>query len=395
LSQQVQAAFLVLSDLHFGAGLREGAEVPPLDTRNSLLERALRLLNLDVRRTIERFIEEKCVAHDIQAVKELPRYLKQLLQKMRSEGYESKEFDAYVLLGDLATWPSPGSYAFLRSYLTERRISAGDREYQVKWAGLGIHADQLRQRLVVIPGNHDKLLLTGLDLYHRHFLEPLGLPPQPEAAGCYLLSRAVESREFLFILIDGSRYAAREMQVDASVRRHLACGEVTGVLHNEIFRRLDRLQRGESVDGAQIQDFARATKILVVHYAVDLSLFPGLKTESLILPHECEALARLVSDLRTKVQLSLVLHGHLHIPKIYSAGVPVIAASTTTQKGGYNGFFVLKFLNTGEMRAEHHRWFGTGYLPDPDASLTRTIALDKSAAVDMPIAQAAAHPHGA
>jgi hypothetical protein len=54
------------------------------------------------------------------------------------------------------------------------------------------------------------------------------------------------------------------MYIDASVREHLACGEITGLLHNEVFRGLARLQSGDSVDEAQLQDFARATKILVV-----------------------------------------------------------------------------------------------------------------------------------
>jgi len=380
LSQELQVVFVVLADLHFGAGLREEAEVPPLNTPNSIIERALRLFNIDVGSAVERFVEHRCVAHDIETVRALPRYLKQVLRQLRADGYKGNEFDFYVLLGDLATWPNESSFDFVRSYLTERRIVAGDRDLRVSCAGLGIPRDRLGQKLIVVPGNHDKLLRTSLDFYHQQFLEPLGLARQPQTLGCHLVSRSVGSREFLFILVDPSRYAAKDMNIDVSARDHLAGGEVTATLRNEILRRLAKVKSGEPVDDAQLRDYMAATKILVVHYAVDLSRFPGLKVESLILPHECEDLGRLVGDLGARAELNLVLHGHLHMPKIYNhMGVPVVAASTVTQKRGDNGFFLLKFFSTGEIRAEHHRWFGTGFLPDPSPTLNRTIVVPQAA----------------
>jgi hypothetical protein len=80
--------------------------------------------------------------------------------------------------------------------------------------------------------------------------------------------------------------------------------------------------------------------------------------------------------MREKYQLSLALHGHLHRPLLYNFNdVQVISATTATRvdKSGKTGFFLIKVLDTGTIRAEHHVWTGVDYTPDPDQNLSRDV----------------------
>ena len=135
-----------------------------------------------------------------------------------------------------------------------------------------------------------------------------------------------------------------------------------------------RLEKGAEVDGIRLKHYKEAYKILVVHYAVDTPRVAGnnQRLRELGMPHECIALDGLVDELRS--HLNLVLHGHLHVPKIYvHRGVPVVSATTTTQKNGNQGFFVLTFSEAGDVRVAHHKWLQTGFLPDPNPELNQLI----------------------
>src|SRR4051812_6657351 len=119
-------AFVLLADLHFGAGPLKQAELPPL-----ALSGVLRKFGM--RGDVEKFFAGRCAAHDLAVLKSLPRYLTKLLVKLRTrEDFPGYEFDQMLLLGDLATWPSHAAYDFLRDYiatdnirLTNNRTMAG------------------------------------------------------------------------------------------------------------------------------------------------------------------------------------------------------------------------------------------------------------------------------
>jgi 3',5'-cyclic AMP phosphodiesterase CpdA len=286
---------------------------------------------------------------------------------MTEDHFERDHFDLCLLLGDQATTPDPDAYGFLRQYLTSARYkSAG-----IECAGLGFSPGQL----LAIPGNHDKLFRTNLDIYQQEFVSQLSLP-RIEAGRSRIVVRRFARTEVVFILIDPSIYANNELTIDLSCRSHLASGEVTAEITAEITEKMTSLRDKREADGERLKgEFAAALKILLVHYAVDLSRLPrSHQWAEKFLPHACEGLDDLVTALRTGFQLQLVIHGHMHVAWLYNhGGVQVVSSSSTTSRGGSNGFFVLKFFDNNEIRAEHHCWTGNRFTADPEASLSKPL----------------------
>src|SRR5262252_7671438 len=312
---------------------------------------------------MRRFFETRCKSHDMAIVMLLPSYLKKVLRQLKSEGIPNQRFDLVILLGDLATYANGGSYSFLRQYLTQHTYTDMSGTNRV---GLrGVHNGDF----IAIPGNHDKLLRKNLDLYCSNFC----CNPKPQSS--FFTRREINNQEFIFALVEASKYSAEDGKVDFSALSHLAGGEVSKGLQDEIMRKFEKLKRGQSVDEAAIKDYDSARKILLVHYAVDdrVVLGPAPQAHELVVSHRCERLDALISELSNCVDL--VLHGHLHRPKIYNHnGVPVIAATTTSQKGGRNGFFVIKFLASGDTVLDHHKWTETGFTRDNRLELSARIS---------------------
>lgn len=217
------------------------------------------------------------------------------------------------------------------------------------------------EKLIVIPGNHDKLLRRDTSIYFSQFVCPLQLTKGPTPQSSYFLSRSIAGTQ--------DRY------LDLSCFKHIAGGEVSDTLYVNISSKLKELQRGNAVDSAELSNYANATKILLVHYAVDPWQVHGymLPLQEWFLPHSCPGLGELIASLRS--DLRLVIHGHLHHPKIYNTqGVQVISATTTTQRSRRgNGFFLLKFFASGDIRVEHHKWGKNGFIQDPTSELNMTL----------------------
>lgn len=365
----VEAAILVLSDMHFGRDLYESPE--KVQFRMSQLLRVATAFP-----GVQRYIEKGCQGHSQACVKKLPLYLNYLLRQLQDQGYplERDGFDLCILLGDQVTIPEPGAYKFLREYLTKKEYKTTDGYMTFSCRGLGIDP----ANLLAIPGNHDKLLLPHLNIYNKEFASKLGIQQlQPQSS--YLISRIVGGRELLFILVEASVFASSNV-LDVSCRRHLACGSIPEDLEEEIRNKLDRFKNGEVVDGVtRMRPYSEITKIMLVHYAVDPSSCrqqesAGQRLVARILPHECDRIGEVVKSLGKDYQVSSVLHGHLHSSAIYDyEGVQVLSAATATQDKSSNGFFVLKVLDTGELRAEHHTWNGAGFVLDSQGSVNQKL----------------------
>jgi 3',5'-cyclic AMP phosphodiesterase CpdA len=357
----IKSMFLILSDLHFGRDLHLGPELPPLR-----ITRAARWLGRDDE--IERFIARNCGGHDFACVSMLARQLKLIVHEAGiDEHFERDNFDFCLLLGDQATAPDPQAYKFLRQYLTGARYTS----VGIDCAGLGFRPDQL----LAIPGNHDKLFRTNLDIYQQEFVRRLELP-EVESGRSMVVIRRFGETEIVFLMIDPSIYATEELTIDRNCRSHLASGAVTPGLAREVVNKMTNLRDKGEVDGQRLQgEFASALKILLVHYAVDLSRLPRSRQWSeTFLPHGCQGLDNLVAALRTGFQFQLAIHGHMHVAWLYNyGGVQIVSSSTASGKGGNNGFFVLKFFDNNEIRAEHYCWTGNRFTPDPEPPLTKQL----------------------
>jgi hypothetical protein len=184
-------------------------------------------------------------------------------------------------------------YAFLRKYLTQEEYRCSDGYIEYRCAGLGLK----REQILGIP-NHDKLLLTNLDFYNSQFTQPIEASDDLVAQGCAVSVRKFGSREFVFVLADASRYATRELHLDMSARHHLASGEITQLLEENIVTKLRALKKGSPVErGLECYSFDAACKILLVHYPVEPERF-NQKMWDRGLPHGCEGLPEFVNKLR-------------------------------------------------------------------------------------------------
>ncbi len=372
----IQSMFVLLSDLHFGRDLIEQEGELPLIAYSRLVPWQ------KAEATIREFFEGKCTGHNLACVKSLPRYLKFLLDKAGDEGYDKTYFDLYIILGDQVTIPDEKAYKFLCHYLTDYNYVTQDADSRYECRGLNIHNPA--EMILAVPGNHDKLLRVNLDFYNEHFTKPLRLPYEIQRQRCCIITRNFNGREFVFLLIDAGAYAEHELVLDTGCREHLASGTVTEELCNDIREKLTALQfRYKSEGGKDRNRYETAIKILLVHYAIDFRRVLGSNAVDIanyILPHECKGIEELRQELAAKFGFGLALHGHLHVPALYAyKGTQTVADTTTTQYGGRNGFFVLKFFDTGEMRAEYHSWNGAAFAADPDRSLTQRLSFGAAA----------------
>lgn len=368
----IHTMFVLLSDLHFGRDLVEQEAELPLIAYS-------RLVQWQKAETIVRdFFESRCTGHNLLCVKRLPRYLKFLLEQARDEKYKRDHFDLYILLGDQVTIPDEKSYSFLCHYLENYSYVSEDADSRYECRGLDIHNPA--EMLVAIPGNHDKLLRTDLSFYNQYFEKALRLPYEVQRQRCAVVSRDFNGQDFVFLLVDASSYAAQDLILDTDCRKHLACGKVTEELRNDVREKLDALRAKYNEGGTH--RYEKAIKILLVHYAIDIRrvLGQGVEVENLILPHECDGIEKLCGELASKYGFNLGVHGHLHAPALYVCnGMQVVADTTSTQNAGSNGFYLLKFFDTGEMRAEYHSWNGAAFALDPNRSLTQRLTFGAAA----------------
>jgi len=338
---------ILLSDLHLGSQLGEQLSYPDFTI-------ASKSLGWLARKRINNYFRKRCKSHDLTILKCLPHFLNYLRSR---DGIS--DFDLYLVLGDIVTLPSAAACQLARAYLTSARCTTSHDGLQQECAGLQIPCD----RLVAMTGNHDKMLLTGLDLYNNEFAIPLGLPPIPKTKS-FFVSKSNGKIEFLFILVEANVYCLKSKELDKTYRQHLAKGAVTQDTRREIKNKIDQIQAGKSIDNARINDFDNAFKILLVHYAADDTQVAGRRQRvfDLVLPHQCEGLNEMLRDVNSGIDL--LIHGHLHRPAAYAhSGVQVLAATTTTQMlEKRNGFHLLKFYGR-ELHAEEFMWDEHTFVP--------------------------------
>jgi predicted phosphodiesterase len=357
-----RAAFVLLSDTHFGASLRDETKIPPFD-----YWRGVDYWRFG--RKLKRYFEAKCTAHDFAVVKTLPSYIRYLFTRLREQGFEGDDFDLYLFIGDHVTWPSASSFRLFKDYVSRGKCSSEDAFSRIECDGLNIKAE----RILLVPGNHDKLLRDALDDYHLHLSEALGLPSVPETRGVHLTSRRIRDTDYVFIIVDANTYCEEDHRLDREARRHLAAGKISPEQQKAVRRQVEKLKVVGASGHANTSDYSQAVRILLVHYCPDIvRATQGGDISSLLLPHDCPGLMELIRSLSGDIDL--VVHGHLHHPASYvSEGIPVISLGSAFQIGAApQGFYILKCFDRRHFVAEHHVFRNCAFTPDLDRTLDLT-----------------------
>lgn len=359
LPETLDAAIALLSDLHFGESYLGETRLPPLSY--TIVADLLRLGG-----KVEQLVRQNCAAHNQAILCQLPQYLRGLVAEYQaSEGYTLSDFEQYVLLGDLVTWASPTAFQFLAEYLTQQDLLVKIKTRLERWPGLKASTD----KLVPIPGNHDKLLRRDLQLYNDGVSARLQIAPWGVNA-VTLIDRAIGTQRALFLAVDASVYTKQSLTIDFHATRHLARGEITKSILREVAGYKDELVRARG----------KAYRILVIHYAVHFGratkMSADLAALNYVLPHECDGVDELFEELGPDA-IDFAIHGHLHIARKYNfQGVPVLSTGSVSQLDAEpNGFHVLKFMNSGQVYAEYHVWGEGGFDIDPDENGERSGVL--------------------
>lgn len=359
--------FVLLSDLHFG--------LKPLSEGETCYGE-IDAITASQDPYFNQIIRALCKAHDFTLLDQLPQCIRGLAYdegvasyqfRGGSRHYEHYKFDLFIFLGDLVTYPTQSAFSLVSEFIGGRRALRIPFSKELDEVhGLKL----LDSEYLMIPGNHDKLLEPDLAKYYRNLCYPLRYPFQPNASGSFMESRVFQGQEFLFVSIDASIYL-KENQSPMLELSHFAQGNLSSELHEELRRKFISLRQNNRVDKAEIKNWTNTFKILLVHYAVDekkvLGRFPHPK--HYLPPLNCKLLKEFVDC--SGGDIDLVLHGHLHKPKLYSQNrIPVVSVPTCTQMGGNQGFYVLRVFQDKKVMLQHYRWNKTGFSRDRNPVLS-------------------------
>ena len=353
---------IVLSDLHFGLDIKQPSIVPTVRFRGWW--RLLRPLG----RYFRKEFQKSCDSHDDLILRRLDYELHRIC------GTHSKtDYDQLIVCGDLATISDKDSYRFLRRFFS--RITSDSAGIY----GLGIKNH--REKMLAVPGNHDKLFDNNLSYYSDYY----GPRDQwkfcaPAQNGVHLVGRnlGLQKVPFLFALFDSNHYQPPIYPFDpVATPLRTASGKIYASQLAELANKLDTLDRGYPVDDATKEHFREGKRICVMHHPPDLNFYgpktwmtrgsQGSALGQQLIPHGCENIGQLFDTLQ-KFHFDLVLTGHMHQSRIYKYnGIPVIGCSTSSQlqttalrkRSARNALYVLRFDDQGVTHAECYNWDGS------------------------------------
>lgn len=261
----------------------------------------------------------------------------ELQMAARVVGAIDDAFDMYVVTGDISTTSTPSErFTFAQQFLLSTvRVSPKFL------AGLNLDPD----RLVCLPGNHDKMQEATLERYLSAFGELPAAPP-------FCLKRQIRGRTFLFFGIDSNLYK----------EGNIAVGEISastlGWLNEELTAYSD-------LDAVRI--------LLLHHHPADLNRFRRASLFSALLGRftVLEEGKRLLQSCRGRIDV--IMHGHEHLPVAFrdpiSEAVIVSAGSTMEwqPRSNKNSFHVLVFHDR-ELQIKQFNWSGARFISEKNYS---------------------------
>jgi 3',5'-cyclic AMP phosphodiesterase CpdA len=258
-------------------------------------------------------------------------------------------FDRIVVSGDISTDATDEArFVFAHSFLTSKRSLSGGTYGVQASIGLGLPND----RLLCIPGNHDKMRETTLARFNTSFSGS----PSP----CnYVQFLKQFDRAIVFIGMDSNAYSEGNIargEMDQArlswLAEILSQMETTGLSQEEVVLTPD--------------ECAQAVKCLVIHHHVcDLSFRRRYFNlgRSFTWLNGSERLLKIISG-----KIQVVLHGHEHYPTHFverESGAVIVSAGTTCQwhdKPLQNSFYNLTIFDDKTLQIEEFVWDGKSFI---------------------------------
>lgn len=345
--KDVTAAILHLSDLHLGkdfydAGTRDRAD----GINTSSVKSVLRHKGRQLMQTHDGYI--------------IPSLHLDIRRAARRLGAPDGAFDFCVVTGDISTDSSPEQrFTFARKFLTER-LTATDA---ATGHSIDVGLDFAKERLLCVPGNHDKLRQQELHSYLTGFADlPAALP--------YVQTvRARSGQQFVFYGIDSNLYE----------EDNTAVGYVSPITLAWLNGAFENTAGGAGLN----RDAVRV--LLLHHHPADLNRFRSRSFFDYIPFVNVDSFTRLVEGERLlkacNGNVDIIMHGHEHFPIAFyepTSDCLVVSAGTASKfqadPNHKNSFHGLAFSGR-RFEAVQFNWDGARFVPhykwDGDLDATR------------------------
>ncbi|HEX7957278.1 MAG TPA: metallophosphoesterase, partial [Pyrinomonadaceae bacterium] len=298
--QNVTAAILHLSDLHLGkdfedVGTRDRADGINASSMKSVLRNRGRQL---------------MQSHDGYILPSLHLDVKSAARRLCAP---AEEFDFCVVTGDISTDSSPEHrFAFARKFLTERFTVREEATGQEVAVGLNF----AKERLLCVPGNHDKLRSQEREAYMTGFAD---LPGDLSYAHAV---RARAGQQFVFYGIDSNLYE----------EDNTAVGSVSPFTLTWLKGAFANTAGG----GALGEDAVRV--LLLHHHPADLNQFRSRSFWDYVPLVHLDSFTRLREGERLLAacngNVDIIMHGHEHFPVVFHEPISdclVVSAGTASK----------------------------------------------------------------
>lgn len=279
----------------------------------------------------------------------------------RSVGSPEDSFDFHVITGDISTNAnSEERFAFARKFLTEKvKVS------EAFSTGLGLSRD----KVLCVPGNHDKMNEVTLERYLKAFGD---LPESPPYA---IETHARSGQRFIFYGIDSNVYSEGNVAV--------------GKIHPETLGWL-----GEQLEKPTKNDHQDNTVriLLLHHHPANLNPFRRLSWKTFARSFFDNPFTTLLEGERIlnlcAGKIDIIMHGHEHFPIVFlnkDSGCIVVSGGTASEFQSRpehkNSFHTLVFYQR-KFRIIQFDWAGahfkasrewTGNLDVPGCDLRSSV----------------------
>ncbi len=319
------ATILHLSDLHLGENFDD-----PGRTDKATLQQPLKIFKKGA---------AEGRSHDPYILCALPIEVRIAARQI---GARDGQFDFHVITGDISdTANSEERFVFARQFLLETQSDHGLE------IGLNLPLD----RVLCVPGNHDKMTERNPARYLKEFKDLPATPP-------YVRQRqARNGRKFIFYGIDSNDYTEGNIGV--------------GRIEPEVLAWLGKKLSSVRVEGNRRNDAARI--LLLHHHPCDLTAMRPPSHNPLASLYRrfvhgrftrLDEGERLLEQCRGRIDI--IMHGHEHFPVAFKddrSGCLVVSAGTTAQfenRFGVNSFHALVFSGNN-VRVAQFDWNGARF----------------------------------